>query len=157
MRWAPPTTRVFAQAATFEPTRPSNVGTDILDVTIPDSLQVLTELDGGARGLYHFSGIDLFGPGHQIHLYGSRGTIKAKFNGGEHIFVGHASDEELSLLKVPKEQLGGWRVEAEFIGAIRGTEPVRLTDFESGVRYMEFTEAVHRSIQTNAPVNLPLA
>ncbi|QDT46821.1 4-carboxy-2-hydroxymuconate-6-semialdehyde dehydrogenase [Symmachiella dynata] len=157
MRWTSPTTRVFAQATTFEPKRPSKVGTDILDVTVPDSLQVLTELSDGARGLYHFSGIDLFGPGHQIHLYGTRGTIKAKFNDGEQIFVGHAGDDDMTLLRVPKEQLGGWRVEAEFIGAIRGTEPVRLTDFESGVRYMEFTEAVHRSIQTNAPVNLPLA
>ncbi len=156
MRWTPETTRVFAQGTTFEPTRPSTVGTDTLDVTVPDSLQALTELAGGARGIYHFSGIDLLGPGHQIHLYGSRGTIKAKFNDGEQIFIGRAESDELKLLTVPEEKLGGWRVEQEFIGAIRGTESVRYTDFETGLRYMQFTEAVHRSIQSAAPVNLPL-
>ena len=48
----------------------------------------------------------------------------------------------MRLLEPPPEKRGGWRVEAEFIGAIRGEETVRLTDFASGVRYMEFTEAV---------------
>ena len=47
-------------------------------------------------------------------------------------------------------------MEAEFIGAIRGEETVRFTDFPSGVRYMEFTEAVTRSSETNQPVTLPL-
>ncbi len=157
MRWSPPTTRVFAQATTFEPTRPAATGVEQLDVTVPDSLQVLTELEGGGRGIYHISGIDLFGPGHQIHLYGSRGTIKVKFNDGEQILVGRVGDEALKPLEIPVEQQDGWRVEAEFIGAIRGEEPVRLTDFESGVRYMQFTEAVHRSIASNAPVDLPLS
>lgn len=157
MRWTPPTTRVFAQATTFEPTRPASTGTDVLKVTVPDSLQALTELSGGAKGIYHFSGVDLNGPGLQIHLYGSRGTIKVDFNGDEKVYVSRAGDKDMVLLEVAPDRLDGWRVESEFIGAIRGKEPVRLTDFETGVRYMEFTEAVHRSIQTNAPVNLPLA
>lgn len=157
MRWTPPTTRVFAQSATFEPTRPAAEGTEQLDVTVPDSLQVLTQLADGARGVYHFSGIDLFGPGHQIHLYGSRGTIKADFNQGERIYTGHSGDDELKLLEIPESKRDGWRVEAEFIGAIRGEEPIRLTDFDSGVRYMHFTEAVHRSVESAAPVSLPLS
>jgi hypothetical protein len=33
---------------------------------------------------------------------------------------------------------------------------VRLTTFEDGVRYMEFTEAVTRSLQTGQTVQLPL-
>ena len=49
-----------------------------------------------------------------------------------------------------------WRVEEEFIGAIRGREPVRRTTFEDGVRYMEFTEAVHRAMRYDAGVALPL-
>lgn len=156
MRWTPATTRVFAQATTFEPTRPSAVGTETLQTTVPDSLQVLTELEGGARGIYHISGIDLLGPGNQIHMYGSRGTIKVEFGSEERVFVAHKGDEQFQRLELPEEKRGGWRVEAEFIGAIRGEETVRFTDFETGVRYMEFTEAVHRGIQTNVPVQLPL-
>jgi predicted dehydrogenase len=47
-------------------------------------------------------------------------------------------------------------VEREFIGAIRGEEPVRRTTFEDGVRYMEFTEAVARSLSEQTTVSLPL-
>ena len=36
----------------------------------------------------------------------------------------------------PRVRRQDWRVEAEFIGAIRGQEQVRLTDFATGVRYM---------------------
>lgn len=156
MRWTPPTTRVMAQAKIFEPIRPEAIGTENVEVTVPDSLQVLTELEGGVRGLYHFSGIDLFGPGNQIHLYGSRGTIKVDFNNGEHVYLGRPGDEKLKLLEGTPDKLGGWRVEAEFIGAIRGEEQIQFTDFATGVRYMEFTEAVHRSVESSSAVHLPL-
>jgi hypothetical protein len=47
-------------------------------------------------------------------------------------------------------------VEEEFVGAIRGQEQVRYTDFETGVRYMEFTEAVATSAAQGRAVALPL-
>ena len=46
---------------------------------------------------------------------------------------------------MPTEKQQSWRVEVEFVNAIRGLEPVRLTTFKDGVAYMEFTEAVARS------------
>jgi hypothetical protein len=52
--------------------------------------------------------------------------------------------------------VGGWQVEREFIDAIRGHRRVTLTTFEDGVRYMEFTEAVARSMASGAAVALPL-
>lgn len=63
---------------------------------------------------------------------------------------------KLQEIKVSEEKKGSWRVEEEFIGAIRGTEQVRRTDFATGVRYMEFTQAVATSYQTGHAVNLPL-
>jgi predicted dehydrogenase len=57
---------------------------------------------------------------------------------------------------IPPEEHGRWRVEEEFINAIRGREKVTRTRFEDGVRYMEFTEAVIRSAQSGQAVNLPL-
>jgi hypothetical protein len=59
-------------------------------------------------------------------------------------------------LVIPPEKQRGWRVEAEFVAAIRGQEPVRRTNFASGVRYMEFTEAVARSAATGIAISLPL-
>jgi predicted dehydrogenase len=47
-------------------------------------------------------------------------------------------------------------VEEEFIGAIRGTEPVKLTTFADGVKYMEFTEAVARSLESGTARQLRL-
>ena len=48
------------------------------------------------------------------------------------------------------------QVEEEFVAAIRGEGSIRRTTFEQGVRYMEFTEAVTRSIQSGCTVKLPL-
>lgn len=156
MRWTPATTRVFAQTALFEPARPASPRSPSTTADVCDSVQVVTQLDGGARGLYHLSGVALHGPGHQIHLYGSRGTIKLVVSPQEKLLIGRAGDADLSQPHVPPEQCGGWRVEAEFLGAIRGEEDVKFTDFATGVQYMEFTEAVHRSAAENRPVDLPL-
>ena len=49
----------------------------------------------------------------------------------------------------------GWRVEREFIGAIRQQEAVRRTTFADGVRYMEFTEAVRLSLDRGLPIPPP--
>lgn len=155
-RWIPQPSRVFAQTQTFEPSRPNPHGDGNLRVTVPDSVQAITQYDGGASGLYHFSGITLGGPGKQIHIYGSLGTIKVMFGEHEEIQICRAGDKEMRPLDLPPGQRGGWRVEAEFIGAIRGEEPVRRTDFASGVAYMEFTEAVARSATEGRFVKLPL-
>lgn len=153
MRWTPPTTRVFAQTALFETTRPRSQRSPKTNADIPDSVQIVTQLAGGARGLYHLSGVAAHGPGHQIHLYGSRGTIKLLVSPQEKLLIGRAGDAELREPEIPAVQCG-WRVEAEFIGAIRGEEDVKFTDFATGVRYMEFTEAVHRSAAESRPVEL---
>ena len=70
--------------------------------------------------------------------------------------IGAVGDEALHQPNISEEQQGGWRVEDEFIGAIRGTETIRLTDFATGVKYMEFTEAVAQSAESNQPVDLPI-
>jgi predicted dehydrogenase len=147
---------VFAQSNVFEPIWPERVGERRLTTTVPDSLQIVTQLANGARGIYHLSGTILFGPGKQIHLYGSLGTIKLEFGAQEKVWYGRANEQELRLLELPPEKKGSWRVEAEFIGAIRGEEPVRLCDFSTAFQYMEFTEAVAISAETGRVVELPL-
>lgn len=158
LQWIDQPTRVMAQATIFERTRRNPTGPGRVAVTVPDSVQILTAYENGARGIYHLSGITLFGPGHQIHLYGSSGTIKVVFrrDGTEDVWMGRWGQPELKKVEIPEEYLGGWRVEEEFIAAIRGEGEVKLNTFEVGVRYMEFVEAVGQSSEKGQPVLLPL-
>lgn len=157
MRWVPVPTRVFAQTHTFEPERWDPNSAQKMPVTVPDHAQVLTQSAEGVRGLYHMSGVTLFGPGKQIHLYGSSGTIKVLFEpAGEQLWIGRLGDSALRRVEVPPERCGRWHVEEEFIAAIRGQEPVRLNTFEIGAAGMEFTEAVAQSAASNQVVALPL-
>jgi predicted dehydrogenase len=155
LRWFPQPAQVLAQTQIFEPVRPNPNGPGNVPVTVPDSVQVLTQQADGARGVYHFSGVQRFGSGFQMHLYGSSGTIKIAFDGdAERIEIARAGDSGLHPLTIPEAKRGRWRVEEEFIGAIRGEEPVRRTDFATGVRYMEFTDAVHRSVAEGRAVHV---
>lgn len=156
IRWTPDPVRVLAQAAAFTAERTDAASGMLRPVETPDSVQVLTEIEGGARGLYHFSGVTRFGPGSHIHLYGSDGTLRYELLPNERLLGARRGDAQLREIPIPPAEEMGWRVEAEFIAAIRGAETVEFTTFATGVRYMEFTEAVARSAATGQAVTLPL-
>jgi len=156
IRWVDDPLRVFAQTHTFTPQRRDPESGESRDVTTPDSVRVLTELPGGAMGLYHLSGVIRHGPGMQIHLYGSEGTLKYLLAPDDRLLGGRRQHDQLREIIVPRSKAGLWRVEAEFVDAIRGRGEITLTDFANGVRYMEFTAAVARSAATGQPVSLPL-
>jgi predicted dehydrogenase len=157
IRWLPDPQRVYAQTQTFTPQRRDPDSGQLRDVGPPDSGHVLTQIPGGALGIYHLSGAIHFGPGTQIHLYGSQGTLKYLLAPEDRLLGGRAGETELGEIDVPADLRGGWRVEADFIDAIRGQGAIEFTDFATGVRYMEFTEAVARSAQTGTAVALPLS
>ena len=60
----------------------------------------------------------------------------------------------MSEVEIPAEKVGSWRVEEEFINAIRGIEQIEFTTFEMGVRYMRFTQAVAESSASGREVRL---
>jgi predicted dehydrogenase len=155
IRWVDDPVRVLAQAQAFTAQRIDTASGMQRAVGTPDSVQVLTTLASGARGLYHISGVTRFGPGTQIHFYGSEGTIKIELAPQERIEAARRGDAQLQEIPVPRDKLGGWRVEQEFIGAIRGQNAIEFTDFSTGLRYMEFTEAVARSAASGCAVELP--
>ena len=72
------------------------------------------------------------------------------------LFGARRGDSAPTEIAISPEERGGWRVEEEFINAIRAKELVTRTTFEVGVQYMEFTEAVARSMATGNAVPLPL-
>lgn len=153
-RWLPATVRVLAQACAFIPTRLDPGSGARREVGTPDNVQVLTQLAGGARGLYQFSGVAPYGQGSGIRLSGSRGVLHYDF-ASDRIY-GSQDSGPLAEISIPPEKSRGWRVEQDFVASIRDKTPVQLTDFASGVAYMEFTEAVARSALSGTAVSLPL-
>ena len=159
-RVAPPV-RVSAQTHAFIPSRLDTETGTVRLVGTPDSVQVLTVLRNGARGVYHLSGVSAFGQGQEITLHGSDGVLHYDLTAERIRGAGRLRGatgvrlDELEEIPIPPERAGGWRVEADFVASIREGTPVELTNFETGVGYMEFTEAVASSQQGKA-VDLPL-
>ena len=118
-------------------------------------MQALTTHEHGSTGVFRLSGVTWKENSMGIALYGSEGTLIYDLLRDE-IQGARRQDESLQRLPIPDDQRGGWRVEADFIAAIRGERAVTHTDFATGVRYMQFTEAVARSSRQQSPVSLPL-
>ena len=154
MRWVPAPIRVFAKSHAFTRERLEPATGIVRSVGTPDSVHVLTDLPGGAQGLYHFSGVTRFGPGSHIHLYGSEGTLKYELLPHDRLIGARRGEMDLHEIEVPPEKVSCWRVEAEFIDAIRGRGKIELTDFATGLSYMQFTEAVAQSAKTGNSISL---
>jgi len=153
IRWVGQATEVMAMTTVNVPYRKDDDGNRV-GVTIPDHADVLCRLADGAQAHLRTSSVTGLSPGNEVWLYGSEGTLHLdqKLN----VYGGKRGDSELSEIANPPEKQYSWRVEAEFIGAIRGEEPVTHTPFTVGAHYMEWTEAVTRSAQTGRAITLPL-
>jgi predicted dehydrogenase len=152
MRWVGEATRVVALTRTFVRTRRDADGA-LHALRIPDHVDILADLACGAQLRMQVSAVTGLADPPSITVYGDRGTLRLS---GEHLLGGQKGDRTLSPIEIPAHEVDGWRVEEQFIAAIRGQQPVRLTTFEDGVRYMEFTEAVARSSASGIAVSLPL-
>ena len=60
--------------------------------------------------------------------------------------------KSLEVISIPKNEIGEWRVEEEFINAIRGKEIITHTSFTDGVKYMKFTDAIYDSFSTGQKI-----
>ena len=153
IRWVGRATRVTAMTKVNVPYRLGEDG-NLTEVTIPDHVDIICQLASGAQAHMRFSAVTGLSPGNEVWLYGSEGTLhldrQLTVRGGKR------GDSQLSEISNPPEARYGWRVEEEFISAIRGQEQVTHTPFHVGVHYMEFTEAVTRSAQTGQAISLPL-
>ena len=90
----------------------------------------------------------------EIFLFGSEGTLRYV---PDTLYAGTRETGKLEEVQIPPERQGRWRGEEEFIEAIRGQGVITHTTFADGVKYMEFTEAVTRSMATGTTVPLPLS
>ncbi len=156
LRWVPPPVRVQAQVHAFIPTRIDPESGVRRPVGTPDSVQVLAVLENGARAVYRCSGVIPFGQEMAICLYGTEGMFRYDLTRDRLAGMTKSRPtDEPKEIPIPSEKAREWRVEADFVESIRSGAPVRFTPFETGVAYMEFTEAVARSAKSGLAVELP--
>ena len=153
MRWIGPARKVSAMTSTFVKKRQDYTG-KIRTIEIPDHVDVICEMNCGAQANLRFSAITGLAPTNEAWIFGTDGTLKVDLE-KNHLFFGSRNDKELSGVKIDPLKQSDWRVEEEFVNAIRGLERVKLSTFEDGVKYMEFTDAVTISTQSGQAVSLP--
>ena len=75
-------------------------------------------------------------------FHGTTGSLVVDLK-AQRIELAHGTERETVAIR--DEDRAGWTAEVDFVSAIRGGSPGTLTDFPTGLGYMAFLEAVHRS------------
>lgn len=153
-RWIGPATKVMAMSKIIIKERKDHTGA-LKAIEVPDHVNILCDMAMGGQAHISFSSVIGLAPRDEIWLFGSEGTIKLDVTSMK-LYAGTRGQDSLSEVLINPEDKGYWRVEEEFINAIRGRENVTCTSFSDGVRYMDFTEAVTKSIQGGRVVDIPL-
>ncbi len=142
-RWLGDINAVFARGKVIQPIR---LGYEVI---IPDLLTILCAFDNGAEGVLEFSGIDAFAPSDRVEIYGSSGTLTYDF-GSDEVQAGKVGDRGLHVVDIPSELETEWRVEEDFLAAVKSKGRVRPhPTFEDGLRYMRVVQAVADSRARN--------
>lgn len=150
-RWVGPATRVVAMGKTHHHQR-KTLGGEWAEAVVPDSLAVLAELECGAAANYHFSTGAASGPGHSVEIYGSHGALTYQFFAEE--IRGVTGSAPWQPIAIPPQEERFQSTDTDFIYAIREGAKVS-PDFEEGLRYMAFCEAVALSLKTGAAIPVP--
>lgn len=143
LRWVGEATRVTALGKTFVKMRRDDERGELKPARVPEYINVLADMACGAQLSLTVSAATGLAQPDGVYLFGSEGTLH--FSGGK-LFGGRKGDKSLAPIEISAHEAGGWRVEEEFVNAIRGLEPITHTSFADGLKYMQFTEAVARSM-----------
>jgi predicted dehydrogenase len=142
-RWLGDVNGVFARCKTIQPIRQG------YEIIIPDLLTVLCAFENGAEGVLEFSGIDALTPSDRVEIYGSSGTLTYDFS-SDVVQAGKVGDRGLHVVDLPSELETEWRVEEDFLAAVKSKGRVRPhPNFEDGLRYMRVVQAVADSRARN--------
>ena len=156
MRWLGPATSVQAIGQTVVKHRRDENGRRHA-MSIPDHLDIIGEMAQGGQMRFSVSNVTGHLPAVDVNICGTEGTMHLFDGGGEiTLAAGRRNAKQLKTVRIPKSKQGSWRVEEEFINAIRGKEPITHTDLVAGVQYMEWTDAVSTAMRTGGKVHLPL-
>ena len=152
LRWVGEATDVMAMGKTYVRMRKDDGGV-MRPSRIPQHIDIVADMACGAQLHVQVSTVAGLVDGPEAFIFGSAGTLRFANNS---LYGGQKDDDALTEIPIPAEEEGGWRVEEEFVSAIRGNEAITHTNFEDGVKYMEFTEAVTRSMMSGKAISLPL-
>ena len=142
-RWLGEISGVFAREKIIYPLRGG------YDVIIPDLLTILCSFENGAEGVLEFSGVNAMASGDRLEIYGSAGTLVYDFT-SEVVQAGKIGDRALHVVELPNDLEGEWRVEDDFLAAVKSKGRVRpYPTFQDGLHYMRVVQAVADSRARN--------
>ena len=142
VRWVSRAANVVARGKIFTDQRVNENG-EPQPVNVPEHLDVVADLECGAQLHMQQSVVAGLLEDDAIYLFGSEGTLRLT---GDKLFGGQRGDERLVEITISESERGEWQVEADFVAAIRGEREVTCTTFADGLHYMQFTDAVVRSL-----------
>lgn len=148
MRWTGPVAWVQAVLHTHRPVGIDPDTSRQVPIDVPDHVEALGELAAGGTFSLYSSCIATQHNRKLISIQGERGTLL--MDEDKHTFTPLGGSPQV----IEPNPAHGWRVEAEFIGAIRGSETIRLTDFDTALAYMRFMDALHESHRLAQPVKV---
>ena len=158
MRWVGPMSSVCAVGQTVVRHRRNAEGHRTA-IGIPDHIDVTGPLVQGGQMRIGVTMVAGHAPEPiDVLVFGTEGTLRLTRSdpNGLRLYAARRGDAALAPVDPDPALVGAWRVEEEFVNAIRGLEPVTHTDFATGVRYMEWTDAVARSMAQGVRVPIPL-
>jgi predicted dehydrogenase len=157
MRWVGHAASVFATGQVVVKHRKDATGARV-PITIPDHIDVTGHLQQGGQYRLMLSSVIGHTPSKsEAWIFGDKGTLGYIVpNQGEPYLQLARKGGAMGALAIDPARRGGWRVEEEFVNAVRGREAVTHTDFVTGVKYMEWTDAVTLSMRERREIQLPL-
>ncbi len=147
LRWLPIQLEWVMADAMYYTTERKDIRTGLNVLTsLPESLSVLGRLQWGGRLVYEISNVVHGSPVFEVKICGEQGSLHIDLLKGTILKCGSEKDWKVEeVVIIPESSKRGWKVESDFIDSILHKKPVQLTNFEDGVRYMEFTEKVWQS------------
>ncbi len=155
-RWFGYPTIVQARQATFVTERRLPDGSRLARVERPDAISVLGELENGAQLSLNLSGVAGGGGPTMIEAFGTMGSLHFSMAPGMEtgtLSLATAPEWETTEIEIDPKEAGGWRVEEEFVQAIREGRD-GYPSWAEAQRYMEFVEAVDIAARTGQIVAL---
>jgi predicted dehydrogenase len=147
-RWFGPITHVFAHQKTINPVRYG------YEIRIPDMVTVLCKFESGMEGVMEFSGVALFETSDRLQVFGNQGMLSYDFS-TDRIIGGRLEEKDASEIDIPPELEQRWRVEEDFIAAVRSPASIQpQPSFAVGVQYMRVVQAVADSVALGSEVQI---
>ncbi|MDQ8187475.1 Gfo/Idh/MocA family oxidoreductase [Pelagicoccus sp. SDUM812002] len=140
--------RLLANGAVFTNQRRKGADGDLVNIEIPETIDVIAEYESGLRLVGRMTGLELGSGSDGYVISGSKGTLRLDLKTGKlHKALLGAKEIEIE----PKaEDVADWNVEADFVKSIREGAPIELTNFEDGLAYMRFTDAAIQSLRKDS-------